>query len=61
MEGRAGGWLVERPILPRLEGRIEAIDLARGIAIALMILTSSPPSASWEAAANGGKEGDSYG
>lgn len=39
MEGRAGGWLVERPVLPRLEGRIEVIDLARGIAIALMIVS----------------------
>lgn len=31
--------LAERPRLPRAEGRIEAIDLARGIAIALMILS----------------------
>ncbi|MBE0488864.1 MAG: OpgC domain-containing protein [Halomonas sp.] len=31
--------LVERPVLPRPEGRIEAIDLARGIAIALMIVS----------------------
>lgn len=31
--------LVEWPLLPRAEGRIEAIDLARGIAIALMILS----------------------
>ncbi|MCP1315195.1 MULTISPECIES: acyltransferase family protein [unclassified Halomonas] len=29
----------EVPVLPRLERRIEAIDLARGIAIALMILS----------------------
>ena len=33
--------LAERPRLPRAEGRIEAIDLARGIAIALMILSHS--------------------
>lgn len=33
--------LTERPRLPRAEGRIEAIDLARGIAIALMILSHS--------------------
>ena len=31
--------LLERPVLPRPEGRIEAIDLARGIAIALMIIS----------------------
>jgi len=31
--------LVERPRLPTGQGRIEAIDLARGIAIALMILS----------------------
>ncbi|MGM0638672.1 MAG: heparan-alpha-glucosaminide N-acetyltransferase domain-containing protein [Pseudomonadota bacterium] len=31
--------LVERAQLPRSKGRIEAIDLARGIAIALMILS----------------------
>ncbi|QTF90859.1 OpgC domain-containing protein [Halomonas sp. BM-2019] len=31
--------LAERPVLPRAEGRIAAIDLARGIAIALMIVS----------------------
>ncbi|WNL38515.1 heparan-alpha-glucosaminide N-acetyltransferase domain-containing protein [Halomonas sp. PAMB 3232] len=29
----------EVPVLPRIEGRVEAIDLARGIAIGLMILS----------------------
>ncbi|PMR82884.1 hypothetical protein C1H70_00615 [Halomonas urumqiensis] len=33
--------LRERPVLPGARGRIEAIDLARGIAIALMILSHS--------------------
>ncbi|WP_404297091.1 acyltransferase family protein [Halomonas sp.] len=40
MQGRAIRYrLVERAQLPRAEGRIDAIDLARGIAIALMILS----------------------
>nr|WP_148254995.1 heparan-alpha-glucosaminide N-acetyltransferase domain-containing protein [Aidingimonas lacisalsi] len=33
--------LLQPPVLPRAEGRIEAIDLARGIAIALMIMSHS--------------------
>jgi uncharacterized membrane protein len=32
-------WLAARPTLPAGQGRIEAIDLARGIAIALMIVS----------------------
>lgn len=32
-------WLAQKPQLPTLPARIEAIDLARGIAIALMILS----------------------
>ncbi|MDN3520670.1 acyltransferase family protein [Halomonas ramblicola] len=40
MQGKAGwAWLAERPRLPATEGRIDAIDLARGIAIALMIVS----------------------
>ncbi|MBS9402226.1 DUF1624 domain-containing protein [Halomonas sp. TRM85114] len=41
----SGSWgaiqnrLAERPVLPVGQGRIEAIDLARGVAIALMILS----------------------
>ncbi|WP_290793006.1 acyltransferase family protein [Halomonas sp.] len=42
MQGKAiRDRLAERPQLPRSEGRIEAIDLARGIAIALMIVSHS--------------------
>ncbi|GHC30543.1 acyltransferase family protein [Aidingimonas halophila] len=40
----AASWslrLSERPSLPRPEGRVAAIDLARGVAIALMILSHS--------------------
>ncbi len=40
MQGKAiRDRLAERPQLPRSEGRIEAIDLARGFAIALMIVS----------------------
>ncbi|MDR5892767.1 OpgC domain-containing protein [Halomonas mongoliensis] len=40
MQGKAiRDRLAERAQLPRAEGRIEAIDLARGVAIALMILS----------------------
>lgn len=42
VDSRAGSLkarLCETPRLPRAEGRIEAIDLARGVAIALMIVS----------------------
>lgn len=42
MQGKAiHDRLAERAQMPRAQGRIEAIDLARGIAIALMILSHS--------------------